>query len=232
MTSWRVVPLAALACLVMASTAGAASRDADEQIAASGLLTAADFPDGWTASPDETSDDGEIEAAARKIPSCKRYLTLRATGKKQPRGESPDFELGQSRIDNSVAVFRSAAAANAAMKLFEHPSVVQCINRLFDEVLGAQIAADPDTRDVITDIDVDISAADLGDLGDRAHAYEGTVVLGATDGSEETAGLGIAAVRVGRAVSIYSYFVDDPEVVQLLPVVVDSSIGRLAAALA
>ena len=77
-----------------------------------------------------------------------------------------------------------------------------------------------------------VGTAELGDLGDRSHAYEGTVALSAVDGSEATAGLGVAAVRVGRAVALYSYFVDDPEVAQLLPVVVDTSMARLDAALA
>jgi hypothetical protein len=235
MSCWRVAAVVGLCGMFVATAAtGAlgASRAADVAIAEAGLLTAADFPAGWTASPPEDDDDEEMETAARRISSCKRYLALRASGRKQPRAESPDFELDQSRVDNSVAVFGSSSAANSAMKLFEHPSVVRCVNTLFDEVLNTRISDDPDTRDVITGVEVDIRPAELGDLGDRSHAYEGTVVLRAVDGSDATAGLGVAAVRVGRAVALYSYFVDDPEVTQLLPVVVDSSLARLDAALA
>ena len=235
LSCWRVAAVVGLSGLLLAavpSSASGASRAADEEIADAGLLTAADFPAGWTELPPDTSDDGEIEQAARSIPSCKRYLTLRTTAKKQPRGESPEFELGESQVDNSVTVFSSTSSANAAMKLFSHPSVLQCINQLFSDVFEEQLAADPETRDVVTGVDVDIEKANVEQVGDSTRAYEGTVVLSANDGSSATIGLGTAAVRTGRAVAVYSYVVDAPEVVQLLPGLVDVSIARLDAALA
>ena len=234
MKCWRVAACVSQCCLLLvlgAAGAGGATRAADTQIAEAGLLTASDFPAGWTETPRDSSDDGEIDQVAKKVGSCKRYLTLRATGKKQPRGESAEFELGGSQVDNSVAVFASTASANSAMKLFAHPTVLTCINLLFTQVFTSVLADDPTTRDAVTDVTVNVEKADVGQVADSARAYEGTVVLTLQDGSEQTIGLGTAAVRTGRAVALYSYVVDTAEVVQLLPGLVDSSIARLSAAL-
>lgn len=235
MRSWAVAAALGMSGLLVVAVAGGAdgaSRSDDLGIAEAGLLTGGDFPAGWTATPPDASDDRDIERAARRIASCKRYLTLRATGQKQPRAESPDFSFESSRIDNSVAVFASTRAANAAMKVFEHPTVLRCIDRLFADVLEAQLAADPATRDTITDVELDLDTTELDDLGDRAQAYEGTVTLSAVDGSQATVGVGIAAVRVGRAIALYNYFVDTAEVLQLLPGLVDTSVARLETAVA
>ncbi len=227
-----VVGLSALVLVTVPAPADAASRRSDQRIAEAGLLTADDFPAGWTETPDDGSGDREVEAAAKEISSCKRYRTLRAMGKKQPRAESSDFELNDSRIDNSIAVFASKSDAKSAMKLFEHSSVVQCIDRLFTGLLGEQLASDPDTSGSVTDLQLDLEANELEDIGDRAHAYEGSVRLEGSDGSSATYGLGFAAVQVGRAVSIYSYFIDSEAVLALLPEVVDASVARLDTAVA
>jgi hypothetical protein len=215
---WRVAAVFGLSALVLTAFPGAAvaaSRGADRRIAEAGIITASDFPTGWTEIPDDRSADREIEAAAKETSSCKHYLTLRTTGKKQPRAESPTFVLGESELQNTVMAYPSTSGAKAAMKLFEHPSVLTCFNELFTKLLeddGIQIAVEP---------------VDVQDVGDAVAAYEGM----ATNG-EASIGVGTAAVRVGRAIAVYSYVVDRTDVVELLPEVVDSSIARLTDALA
>jgi hypothetical protein len=232
---WRSAACAGVMTAVAVGTAaggGAATGADDEQIAEAGVLVASDFPAGWTSSPSDSSNGDEVEEVAAGIPSCKRYLSLRATGKKQARAESDSFEAGDSQIENSVAVFSSQASANAAMKLVRHSTMRPCVQELFTQVYEDALASDPRTRDAVTDIAVDIEASDLQDVGDATRTYEGAVVITLNDGSTQTVGVGLAAVRSGRAISLYTYVVDSEEVLQLLPTLVDESIARLGTALA
>jgi hypothetical protein len=232
---WRSAACAGVMTAVVVGTAaagGAATRADDEQIAEAGVLVATDFPAGWTSSPSDSSRDEEVEEVAAGIPSCKRYLSLRATGKKQARAESDSFELGDSDLENTVAVFTSTASANAAMKLVRHASIPKCMSELYTTLLETEIAQDPETRDVITGVSVDIDPATIGPVGDAAHLYDGTLSLSANDGSEVTFGIGLVAVRAGRAISLFSYQVDSAAVAELVGSLVAETVERLDTALA
>jgi hypothetical protein len=212
--------------------AAAASSAGDRRIAEEGVLTEADFPRGWTSSPRDSSNDSQTEKTAKTIPACKGYLALRAAAKKQPNATSPEFELGDSEIDNTVSVFPTTRSATKATKAFDAPAVPSCINSLFTKVFTEALADDPATSGQIDDIDVDIERAPVAEVADSTTAYEGTVRISARDGSSQTIGVGVAAVRVGRGVTLFSYVVDASGVVELLPSLVDASVARLTVALA
>jgi hypothetical protein len=234
-TWWWSAACAGLMTVVVAgaaTAAGAASRADDEQIAEAGVLVSTDFPAGWTSTPRDSSNDERVEEVAGKIPSCKRYLKLRATGRKQPRAESDSFELGDSDLQNTVAVFPSTSSANAAMKVVRHASIPKCMSELYTTLLETEIASDPETRDVITEVAVNIEPARISPVGDAAHLYDGTVVLTANEGTEVTFGIGLVAVRADRAVSLFSYQVDSSAVAELVGGLVAKSVGRLDTALA
>ena len=72
---------------------------------------------------------------------------------------------------------------------------------------------------------------DITNYGDDTVAYEGSATVTFKDGTTLQIGLGNTAVRVGRAVSDYSYTLFDQAAVDALSPAVETSIARLQAAL-
>lgn len=230
-----VLSVAAIAAtLCIATPVGAASgSSADAKIAQAGVLIASDLPATWSEKKRDTSTDKAADAAAAKIASCKTYLAFRKSlqALKRSRVQSPDFELGQSTFDNTVNVFSSEAAATKVMTTFASSSIPACVDKLFKALFAQQIASDKKTAGKVKTIDVNVEPYNITNYGDDTVAYEGSVTVTFKDGTSLDIGLGNTAVRVGRAVSDYSYTVFDQAAVDALSPAVEKSIARLQAAL-
>ena len=208
-----VVGMAAMIGAVPAS----ASKASDTQLAQTGLLVQSDFPTGWTSAPRDTSSDAATEKTAKKIPSCAAYLGLRAASDREANAKSLEFTLGNSQVHDTVTVYPTVAGATAALKVFSRASVLKCINALFAKVAPTAT--------------VKVSRSSITPIADGTTAYEGTVTVD-ENGAKVTSGVGVAAVRTGRGVLVYSYTVDTTNALQLLPTLVDETSARLTATLA
>lgn len=224
--------LATTACLTTSADAASGSS-ADAQIARAGVLVPADLPATWSEHKRDTSSDKAADAAAAKIASCKTYRAFRASlqSLKRSRVQSPDFELGQSTLENTVNVFSSESAADRVMTTFGNSSIPTCVDKLFTVLFEQQIGSDRKTAAQVKSIVVKIEPYDIANYGDDTVAYEGSATVAFKDGTSLDIGLGNTAVRVGRAVSDYSYTVFDQAAVDALSPAVEKSVARLQAAL-
>ena len=121
--------------------------EAQEQ-AESLLLTLADFPDGWRASPAEEEDE-ESEAAFRECAGVD-YSAFTKVGE----ANSVDFAMGETAQASSEAdVFESAEMASAGVAEFTQGFAADeanaCMNEYFGELENDQ---------------VEITEAELGEL--------------------------------------------------------------------
>jgi hypothetical protein len=216
---------------VFAVDAGAASKATDLKIAKAGLLRTSDFPSTWTQKKHDSSGDAEVEKAASKISSCQKYLTFMKTIKKNPRELSPDFELDQSSISNTVNVSTSVKAATSAMAAFGSSSMPTCLNKVFAVVLKAQFAKDTATAGQVSSISVQFTPLDGINLGDDSVVYQGIVTIELKTGESVQLQVGNAAVRVGRVVNDFSYS-STADISEVLANAIGQGLSRLEGALA
>ena len=217
----------ALAATLAATAAQAASQAGDTAIARSGLFVVSDFPDGFASSPSSAKSHADNLRLAKGIDGCAPYVALQKALTPLPQAKSPRFADDTRGIGNEVDVFAADRAASAALVLYEKPSVVGCLENLFEK----QTRQDPDLRDSLDDVVVNLDRQDIAGLGDESVVYEGTVVLTGTDGSTNQIGIGSAAVRVGRAVDVVTYTTSGGELGDVLTPAIDASVGRLRSAL-
>jgi hypothetical protein len=220
---------AVLATLLLGAGAipAAAARSGDDlEIAKSGTLVVTDLPAGFSTKPDTDSSAAEKIRLAKGISGCAPYVALQKTIAQLPSARSASLEDATRKVSNEVDVFKADRAASAALALYAKPSLVGCLEKLFEKVLlqNPEIGSGDDV--VVT-----LERQDIAGLGDDSVVYEGTVVLRGSDGSTEQLGIGNAAVRVGRAVDAISFSTSGADLVEILTPAIDASVGRLRAAL-
>jgi len=220
----------AIAVAGFAGPVGGLSASADQQLAKAGALTLADFPQGWAQKARDSSSDTQVQKAAEKLPSCKQFAAFGKANSANPKANSPDFDLGGASVSNTVSLYASEAKAVAAMKTFGASALPICLEKLFRAEFAAEFKKDPKTAKQIDSVAVSISRTRGVDVGDQAIAYEGPVTVSLKDGTSVKLGLGFIAVRVGRAVSGFSYSADTDISAALQPALL-GSIGRLQTAL-
>ena len=112
--------------------------------------------------------------------------------------------------------------------------MLPCINRLFTTCSSRELANDPETRATRSPMSPSTSMTPTSEASvTRAHLYEGTCRPQCQRRvRRDRPDSGWPRSVSGRAISLYSYFVDAADVVQLLPVLVDTSVARLDTALA
>jgi len=210
---------AALAAFPVGAQGATSGTSNDTQIARQGALVTADVPADWTQKPASSSSDAATEKAASKIPECKQYVAFEKAVKKVPRAKSPDFDLQNSSISNTVSVFTNATKATAAMNVFGSSKTEACINKLFDKLLT--------TKDATVASQIKLVALNVGD---QSIAYAGTITVTPAGTQAQTFGVSALAIRAGRGVGAYSYF-SDTDQTSVLSSAVDSSMARLRTAL-
>jgi hypothetical protein len=220
------VIVVALAVGASAGVGAAASTSGGQQIAHAGVVQLSDFPTGWQQSARGSTSDAQLDAAAAKIPSCKPFLAFSKANKQNPRAKSPNFNLAQSNVTNTVSVYPSAAKGTAAMRTFASPKMPGCLEKIFSSAFKAQLVKDKTVAKQLESVKVDISLLSGVQIGDEAVAYEGKVDVAMKDGTVQTIGLGAISVRVGNALSGYAYTSDTDISSALQPAIV-SSVTRL-----
>jgi hypothetical protein len=228
MRAWRVfvvgVSVAVVAAMV-APVAGAASTSgtSDKQIATAGILVSSDFPATYTQAPRDASSDAKTLKRAAKLPSCKKLVAFMTVVKDNTEVKSDEFNQGQTQIDNTVTVFPTEAKAKAAVDAYSATGLPACLGQLVGKIAqqnGGKAKADIKKRN-------DVSA------GDQSVAYEGPVAVTESNGSTATLGFGNLAIRIGRAVAVYSYNHDaNTDISADLKSAIENSGGRLQAAVA
>jgi hypothetical protein len=211
-----------------AATAGiAASAANDDELARAGVLTADDFPPGFSTSAPSTTSHHDNLRLTKGVVGCGPYASLQKTLVSLPQARSSSFGDRGRTVSNEVDVFRSGKAANAALALYAKPSVVGCLEQIFEK----QFRQDPKLGPVLDDVTVELDRQDIAGLGDESVVYEGTITLTATDGSTSKVAVGSAAVRVGRTADVVVYSTTGDALTDILIPAIDASVTRLSTAL-
>jgi hypothetical protein len=226
---WLPRALAVAAVLVLASgtAASAASQAGDTSVARSGVLVASDFPAGFTASAASTKTHADTIRLAKLVDGCAPYISLQKAVTPLPQAKSPRFGDGARDIGNEVDVFPTERGAAAALVMYSKPSVVGCLEHLFEK----QTRLDPSQRGSLDDVVVKLDRQDIAGLGDDSVVYEGNLTLTGTDGSTRQLRIGSAVVRVGRVVDVVTYTTTGDSLTDVLASAIDSSVARLRSAL-
>jgi hypothetical protein len=112
------------------------------------------------------------------------------------------------------------------MRTFSHTRVPSCLERVDTAAFEAELAKDEEAAKELRSVRASIVPVEGVTIGDEAVVYEGTVRVAWRDGTSETVGLGVVAVRVDDAIAGYSYTSDSDISAVLQPAIV-SSIERL-----
>jgi hypothetical protein len=221
---------AVLAALLLgaAATPAAANRNGDDlQLAKAGTLALSDLPAGFATKPDTGYSKADHIRLAKGINGCGPYIALEKTLIDLPSARSASLEDQTRKVDNEVDVFKNDRAAIAALALYARPSLVGCLEQVFEK----GIRQDPSRSGDIDDVVVMLERQDIAGLGDESVVYEGSVVVTGTDGSRARLGIGNAAVRVGRTVDALSFSTSGGDLADILTSAIDASVGRLRSAL-
>jgi hypothetical protein len=127
------VTLVASSFALIPVSAYAASGSADAAIVRVGLLTAHDFPAGWTeTTPPSSPSTPDVSKTGRNCVAVQRSWNA---SKKLPavRGRSVLFEQGTAWISDTVTVHRTIAAARAGLAYLEDASFSACIQEYHRE---------------------------------------------------------------------------------------------------
>ncbi|HEY3670130.1 MAG TPA: hypothetical protein VGN51_04280 [Acidimicrobiia bacterium] len=222
------VLITALAATTAAPAAVAASQSGDSAIARAGAFVASDLPATFEPSAASSKSHTDNVRLAKGVDGCGPYVTVQKAVTSLPQVKSPSFADDTRTIGNEVDVFPSDKAASAALVLYAKSSVVGCLENLFEK----QARQDPDLRDSLDDVVVNLDRQDIAGLGDDSVVYEGSIELTGTDGSTKQIGIGSAAVRVGRAANVVTYSTAGDSLTDVLTPAIDASVSRLRSALA
>lgn len=198
LTPRRVNAVAAVAAVMLAipAVAGAADREADQQIAGDSVLTIDDVPTGLeeiAASDEPTTQTGA---------ACK---AIRVAG--QAASAAPNTEVAfrtavdptaEANITNQVSVFASTRKAKAAYGAYAASSAKRCFTSALERIVLDQLE-DPSARVHVT---VDRFAPELGDA---AVGYDVVIAL-STQRDAATLYADIQVVRVGRGLDAFGFF--------------------------
>jgi hypothetical protein len=217
-----------VAVALVPTAAGAASQAGDAALARSGIFVASDLPEGFTAEASSDKSHAENLRLAKGVDGCRPYVALQKVLMALPQAKSPRFADDTRSIGNEVDVFPKDRAATDALVLYAKPSVVGCLENLFEK----QVRQDPALRDSLDDVVVTLDRQDIGGLGDDSVVYEGSIALTGTDGSSSRIGVGSAVVRVGRTIDAVTYSTTGASVTDVLTPAIDASVTRLRSALA
>jgi hypothetical protein len=222
-----VVVAASMGVAAAAAGSGAASPTRDDALARAGVFVAGDFPPGFTAAAPSTTSHNDNLRLAKGVDGCSPYVALQKSLVSLPQARSSSFGDGARTVSNEVDVFDSAKAASAALVLYARPSVVGCLEGIFEK----QFRQDPKLHPVLDDVVVDLDRQDIAGLGDESVEYEGVITLTGSDGSTDKIGIGSAAVRVGRTIDVIVYSTTGDALTDILTPAIDSSVTRVRGAL-
>ena len=123
------------------SSGQAVAAEADTAIADAGLITLADLPRGFRPAIQGASN-AQLNEAAEQLPACRALAAVidepTTTTKKKPKrkgqskapiahADGDPFESSSGDVTSSVSVFANTAAATAAERALQNPSMERCL---------------------------------------------------------------------------------------------------------
>lgn len=225
------VAIFALVAVLGSPTFGVASPAADKSIAQAGLLTLQDFPAGWAPQPAGTSNTKLGAKLVSSIAACKPLRPLLGNGKTAVRANSPsDFTDGSVTLSNAVNVYPSVTRALLPFNAFRERSGRICLQALLKQGLEQDLAAQGKASEV-QGLHVAVQPASPPvTLGDGQTALEATIT-GTTRGIPITIYFEYVIVRVGRALTTFTYEDQSEPISDVMPAVILRSVTRLQSAL-
>ncbi|MGZ8735223.1 MAG: hypothetical protein ACXW1M_08555 [Acidimicrobiia bacterium] len=185
-----LVVLALTAALVTPVAAGAASGTA---VYKKGLVTAADLPAGWTASPADTEGDA---ATAKDIAKCVGKPVV----KKKAVVHGPDIvdPSGTFMVASSITVYSSAAVAKKQFAVYQSAKYADCAQKHFETTPVGGAGGPLPTAVIVDEVDLDR-------YGDRAVGHGAQAEIPNADGTTVTVTSIQAAVLRGKAIARYEF---------------------------
>ena len=177
---------------------------------APGCSQQSDFPAGWKQSHARPDLRRGARRAGRQDPELQAVSDVLGQRTGEPAREVAELRPGAvERHQHGERVPVDRPRRSPRSHTFRDARIPSCFERLFTAVFRRQLdeaAEDGQAAEVGHD---DTSAAKTAcGIGDEAVVYQGTVDVGLKDGAKQTIGLGLVAVRVGRALAGYSYTSD------------------------
>lgn len=205
-----------MACIALTGVAlfprlAAAATDED-RITKAGVLRLSDFGPGWRQTP---ADDNyqEVLDLASDEPECKTYLKIKRESHSLPRRVSPTFTQGDSRsLENTIIVYPSEARAERALRLYQSPSVANCLRQIYPKLLANALGkSSPSAAAQLDSIDVDLGPQSVSPRGDETASYSVTITIRLKSGLQDRAKIEAQTVRSGRAISDFTIRNDEGE---------------------
>jgi hypothetical protein len=200
-------------------------RQADQAIAKGSVLVIGDFPSGWRT---QRSSNKAGDEARAQTPECKDYVRAQKKARSNPHVTAPGFAQGDSMyVDNSVFVFADEQAAKTAAQTVTGNEFKACLSKSTKKVLEARL----NKRGVkFDDVKVDVGDLSADQAGDATTAQQAVVTV--TQGSSSTTlYIDLEVVRVGRAVTTFSFQNSFTPFPDLKTALIDAVVNRLGQAL-
>jgi hypothetical protein len=173
--SGRLIVLVASVGLALSACGSSAKKvdpAADLRVAKSAVLTAADIPTGFTATPHTDSDD--LPAAAKKsFAECMHVdETLFDDTPGAQKADSPDFKRGDAaEIDSSVEIDPKKKDIDTGYEQMAESQTPDCLGQLFDSAFKSSAASQPG----VTFGKVAVTRDSVNGIGDRGFVFSLTI---------------------------------------------------------
>jgi hypothetical protein len=195
--------LAILLALNAPSMAASTAR-ADKAISQAGVLVLADFPSGWAASPQSSSNNNDQIVAG--IPACRAVVKARnEVRKSRTKADSKDFKKSDETYSNTVGVLATPAAAAQAFAAYNSTQGQKCLQQIADKASQASLAKSSATikNPKVSTTFSEVSGPTVGDASVR---YRIELAVTASNlPIAQKAYLDEVIAQTGRALTAYQY---------------------------
>ena len=167
MTSVRLGSILVVSVLVLAACGGTkfkADPAADLALAKASVLTSADLP-GYTSTPYTDSDDIPANVKSAFATCMQAPSTIFDDTPGEQRFNSPNFDKGQSEVQNTVNVEPTQSVADTDWNELAKSQTAQCLQQLFEAALksgGSGSAGATYSGTTVTRFDVGIGNRSVG----------------------------------------------------------------------
>ena len=207
--------------------ADASTKSQDTATAKAGVLRLNDFEAGWRKVPHE-SNTAETDEAMATLPSCKTWLAVRKRTRKLPHVWSSDFGEGRRRGEQRGLRVPTEQQASEILRTFGSGRTLTCVRSYTRKSVEARASVNPQIDGVTTTI----GEESVEPIGDDVVAYTVEFKVTTESGFSDELFLEAQAVRVGRALDVFSFEsdIDDYPLSSIAPGVMDTSVERIGAA--
>ena len=181
--------------------------DEEDQLAAeTGLLTLADFPDGWTEEPAEDESTSAGDEFERELGRCAGVEVEHLFDLPGAEAETGTFTSPDSMVtvDHEIEIPPNVDDVEAFITLLASESVLTCLQDVVPTFLEEEMSTTTDPAETLpsgTELgEVTVRRLDLSSSADDVVAYRMALPL-TLDGAQFGVVLDLVCVRTGRAVA-------------------------------